>query len=154
MSSTTDMQGPTDDERATLERRRAEFPRLLAQLRPGIEELAAFLGASNVDDLEQVVHVADAFLADAELAEADEDQRIWLHTRLMYLAGEALVDRHGGHWFLEIDPGSPQYLRYVVRVGGGDGPIVDPAELAHRVLLEPRGSRSLGRALDTVGEAT
>ncbi len=154
MSSTTDMHGPTDDERAILERRRAEFPRLVAQLRPGIADLAGFLSMANVDDLEQVVDAADAFLAGADLGEADEDQRIWLLTRLMYLAGEALIDRHGGHWFLETDPGSPQYLRYVVRVGGGDGPIVDPAELANRVLIEPPGSRSLRRALDEAAKAT
>jgi hypothetical protein len=147
------MFGPIDDEHALLERRRAEFPRLVSELRPGIAELAEFLGVDKTDDLERVLDAVEGFLADADLDSADADQRVWLLTRLMYLTGETLVDRRGGHWFLETDPASPQYLRYVVRVGGGDGPIVDPAELAHRVLLETPGGRSLRRALEAVAPA-
>lgn len=145
------MPEPSEDEQALLERRRAEFPQLVGELRPGIAELAEFLGVERAEDLERVVDAVDASLAGADLDAADEDQRVWLHTRLMYLAGELLVDRHGGYWFLEIDRDSPLYLRYVVQIGGDEGPVVNPAELAHRFLIAEPGQRSLRGGLDAVG---
>jgi hypothetical protein len=45
---------------------------------------------------------------------ADEEDRIWIVTRLGYLIGELLIQKLGGQWFLNEIPDSRYFLEYVV----------------------------------------
>jgi len=129
----------SSEQHSIIEQRALAFPEVLAEMSGDLAELADFLVVPNYrfskDGLEALGQSLDTFLSNADLAALDEDQRVWLHTRMMYLIGELLNERHGGHWLLQSDPGSDFFGRYVV---GGflDDPdrLVDPAAAAHNVL--------------------
>lgn len=151
--------GPDDalssEQQSIIEERERAFPDVLAEMPGDLAELADFLGVPNYrftrDGLEALAQTASTFLSNADVGSIDDEQRMWLHTRMMYLIGELLNERHGGHWTLQSDPGSDFYGRYVVG-GFSKYPdrLVDPAEAAYEVLTE-EPPRDLLRAIDRLG---
>src|SRR5262245_3666760 len=72
----------------------------------------------------------------------DEQDRLWLTTRLGYLVGEVLIQRLGGHWFVNEIPDSRYFLHYVV----GSFPqahsptaMIDPFVAADHFVRQPVG---------------
>jgi hypothetical protein len=145
----------SSEERSMIEERTRAFPGVMEEMPGDLAELADFLAVANYrltrDGLEALAQALGALLSNGDVSSIDEEQRIWLHTRMMYLIGELLNERHGGHWFLESDPDSDFYGRYVV--GGfrhDPDRLVDPAEAANEVLNdEPR--RDLLGEIDRLG---
>lgn len=81
--------------------------------------LVAFTEQLGVTPAHAVLTDAVAFapllataLRDQQVESADD--RVWLLTRVGYYAGEYLVQRHGGCWFVNDDPASPSFARFVV----------------------------------------
>ncbi len=145
----------SSEQRSIIEERIRAFPDVIAEMPGDLAELAEFLGVESYrftrDGLEELVQALDAFLSNGNLGAVDEDQRIWLHTRMMYLIGEVLNERHGGHWSLQSDPESDFYGHYVV--GGfrkDPDRLVDSAEAAH-ALLNEEPPRDLLGVIDRLG---
>src|SRR5260370_1105286 len=113
----------------------------MAEMAGALEEVPVFLGVAKYrftrPGLEDLKRAADVFLSTADLGAIDDEQRVSLHTRLMFLIGELLNERHGGHWTVEYNPASDFFGRYIV-AGFRTDPdaLVDPAETAHSLLIE------------------
>lgn len=150
-------QSLTAEEEKALRQRRELFPAVVEDIRPGIAELAASLEYVNPEQAaerpDEFLPVLEEFLTDADLSLLSPSQRLWLLTRITSFIIELLVRRHGGYLYLQSDPKSDFFLRYVI--GGftdGTDPsiIVDPAEVANHFLSEPPG-RSLSRSINNLG---
>lgn len=146
----------TEQEQEQLASRRAAFTDVMEQLGPAITELADHLGLPfperAVDRLDEVLQELDRTLPRLDLEALSNEQLVWLNTRLLYFIGQWLVRRYSGHWFLQEDPESDFFLRYITG-NFQDSPdptiIIDPLEVAIHVLEDP-SARPLSVVLNTV----
>lgn len=76
----------------------------------------------------------------------DDEDRIWIVTRLGYYIGELLIQKFGGVWFLNEIPDSPHFLEYVVgRFARASNP---HALVAPFAVADYFGRQDIGRDLD------
>jgi len=147
----------SSEQHSIIEERIRAFPDLLAEMPGALGELADFLGVPDYrftrDGLEALAQALSIFLSNADLGTIDDEQRIWLHTRIMYLIGELLSERHGAHWSLQSDPDSDFYGHYVVGGFRHDADrLADPAAAAYELLNEEPPRDLLG-AIERLGTA-
>jgi hypothetical protein len=143
----------TPEEQKLLVERRKRFNRILAEQSPVLHEFAEVLELPNppmilVEPDDYVAPIAQ-FMRDQTV---EEDDRVWIITRLGYFIGEVLCKRLGGCWFLNDWPGTRYFLRIVVgRFGAGTRPNVmaDPFEAASEFVAHPPG-RDLGKYIDEI----
>lgn len=140
-------------------KRRKAFRSFVADIKPAIMEFAEFVGVENpqtaVEQPEKFLKVLEAFLKAEEISELEQKDKEWLHLKLMYFIGQLLLDRYGGIWFLNENPESKSFLRYVVGYfEKGSVPkdlSVDPFSVAEDFIAQPPG-RSLISSIKEVEE--
>jgi hypothetical protein len=105
-------------ESTELERKRRAFRRSMADISARLGELARAIGLSEPEDAmdkpERFLDAVDGFLATTNADALGYNQRLWLKGRVAYFAGELLIRRHGGLWFLQEDAKEQFYLTPVV----------------------------------------
>jgi hypothetical protein len=122
-------------EQAAVSARRAQFDAFYSELMP---VLVGFIDRLGITPAHAVLTDAVAFaplvsaaLRDMRVETADD--RVWLVTRVGYFVGEYLVQNHGGCWFVNDDPDSATFARFVVgrfAALGGSQARVDPFAVA------------------------
>ncbi len=134
----------TAEEKKLLAERRAGFDEFYEEMMPVLTEFAEDL---KLPEPAMIVAQPDHYLtAIAEFVRPPsiekEEDRIWITTRLGYFIGEVLIQRLGGSWFLNEQPESRYFLRYVVgEFDDGTRPnaMVDPFEAADGFIANPPG---------------
>lgn len=125
----------SDDEVATLERRKAAFDGFYEQLIPALVEFVGRLGIQPAHEVlnqaaQYVPHVSTAV---RDLAVEDGQDRVWLLTRMGYFIGEYFAQKYGGCWYVNDIEGSRYFARYVVgrfsRLDASSA-MIDPFEVA------------------------
>jgi hypothetical protein len=101
---------------ATPVERQAKFDNFYAELAP---VLIDFIDVLGIEPAQEVLKQAGDYLpyvekALADMAIADDDDRLWLQVRMMYYIGEYFAQQYGGYWFVNETPGSPMFGRCVV----------------------------------------
>lgn len=99
-----------------LEKRRSEFEDFYNGLIPALVEFVGRLGVKPAHEvLNQAVQFAPHLsTALRDLQVNDEQDRIWLLTRVAYFVGEYFAQKHGGCWYVNDIAGSRYFGRYVV----------------------------------------
>ena len=145
------MRDLTEQEQSLLRRREEAFEQFLADRLPVLADFMDRIevpnGARVVVEPDRFVAAIDAFLRDQTIA--DED-RSWIHVRVGYFIGEWLIQRFGGHWFVNRLPDTRYFGRYVVgrfSSAGNHDAMVEPFLVAEAYLSESSG-RCLSRMLD------
>ena len=143
----------TSREKMELTVREKGFDEFLEERMPVLTEFMEALGLPNPQmvlvEAERYLPALDHWLKEQVIAPADE---AWLLTRVGYFAGEYLVQRLGGCWFLNDIPDSRYFARYVVgEFTGASNPnaMVDPFGVAEDFVSQPQG-RSLLQLLESV----
>jgi hypothetical protein len=141
----------TAEESAHLDRRRSEFDRFLAERLPLLTDFMRVLELPEAPlvlvEAERFLTPLDTWVSNQDISPGDEG---WLVTRLGYFAGEYLVQRLSGCWFLDEIPDSRYFARYVVgRFALAVSPhaMVDPFAIAGDCITK---ARSLNTALTDV----
>lgn len=136
----------TPEARQLLEKRRESFQAFLAERAPVLSDFAERLElptpARIATEPTHFLNRVDAFMREQEI---DEDDRLWILTRMGYYIGELLIEKLGGGWFVNEDSDSRYFLHYVVgRFSGASnqGAMVAPFEVAAHLVAQPPG-RSL-----------
>lgn len=130
------MQQLTEEQRALRDKRLEKLSAFLSERMPVLADFAERLelqnAASIVIDPERFLPSIGLWMRNQVIA--DEDDRVWIVTRLGYFIGELLIQRMGGGaWFLNESPESRYFLDYVVgRFPGLQNPnaLVNPFEVA------------------------
>ncbi|MGM0575837.1 MAG: hypothetical protein ACQEXJ_08930 [Myxococcota bacterium] len=137
-------------------RRRAQFEAMMAERLDVLKDFAERLELSEpgwiVARPEACLPALEAFMRDHEIE--SHDDLVWVLPRLGYFVGEILVERYGGHWFLDEADHSRFYLHPVVgEFDAFDNPAarVAPMEVA-AAWLEQTPPRSLAPLLDEIDE--
>ena len=144
------MYQPTPEQLQTLQRRRDGLAQFLDERMPVLVE---FCKALELSEPHRVLTNPSIFLssiaewvAQQDVANAPQQDRVWLVTRLGYFIGEYLIETCGGCWFLDENPDSRWYTSYVV----GEFPRcqhvrVDPFRLAMEAV-----ERHAGQSLEVL----
>jgi hypothetical protein len=147
------MRSLTNEEEELIERRRADFEKVLHERMPVLTE---FMKLLNLPNPPMVLVNADHYLASLDQWMKDQDissnDRVWIHTRIGYYIGEYFVQRLSGHWFVNDVIDSRFFAMYVVgEFHNIQNPnaMIDPFRIANDFLSEPKG-RSLSGLLSTV----
>lgn len=150
---TTMSRGLTPEEETLRAKRLERLPMFLEERMPVLADFAERLELPRptmiVADPHAYVPAVGAFMRDQTIS---ADDRAWILTRLGYLLGELLIQRLGGHWFLNEIPDSRYFLRYVVgrfTRAKNLNAMVDPFEVADQFLRQPPG-RDLTALADEV----
>lgn len=106
----------TSDEMILLEKRKQGFDKFYAELIPTLVEFVGNMGVSPAHEvLKNAVQFAPYLDRALEnMAIADEQDKIWLLTRMGYFVGEYFVQKYGGSWYVNEIEGSRYFGRYVV----------------------------------------
>lgn len=136
------MRNLTNEERKILDERTGQFPNFLEAMQPSIKELAECLEFQDpdraVENSNDFIPVLENFLNTVELDQLSDDDKIWLHTSIMYFVGELLIQSYGGYWFLQSDLESDFFTNYVIggfEKGFKPSTIINPADLAYQILI-------------------
>lgn len=136
-----------------IEARKAKFDQFYREL---ISALVEFVDRLGISPAHLVLKEAESYVpymaeATRDLRSDDDKDRIWFIARVGYFIGEYLCQKLQGCWFVEDEPGSTHFARYVVgrfssdpRVG-----VVDPFELAQRY-VDTEPPRDLAKLLSEV----
>jgi hypothetical protein len=145
----------TQEEKARRERRQAAFQTFFEESRP---VLVDFMRKLELLEPHLVLVDAARFLAPVDdwmkKQAIQQEDRVWIVTRLGYFIGELLNQSLGGYWFLDEELDSPYFLHYVVgRFAhlSNEKARVSPFALADQYASEPPG-RSLSSILAKVEE--
>lgn len=141
----------TSEQMILLEKRKVGFEAFYRELIPALVE---FVGQMGVKPPHEVLKHAVQFAphlghALQNMAIADEQDRVWLLTRLGYFIGEYFVQKYCGCWFVNEIQGSRYFGRYVVgRFAGLDNAalMLDPFHIA-QAYIEEQMPRQLERLL-------
>ncbi|WP_411381639.1 hypothetical protein [Pseudomonas sp. MPB26] len=135
-----------------LARRAAEFPAFRSERLPVLHKFCESLG---FDQPHEVLIEPKKFLFQLDSgfqhADINEEDRVWLVTRIGYYIGEYLNSLFGGYWLLDEDLSSPSFARYVVgdfSTAGVKTKTVDPFEIAQRYATTP-APRFLRQEIET-----
>jgi hypothetical protein len=138
----------TREQQETLSRRRGAFDSYFAESMPALANFLSDIGAANptlvVNDPAAYIAVLDQWLRTAGfVVPPTEQERIWLISRLGYFIGYVLTQRHGGCWFVDDQPESRWFARYVVgQFHDSPNVRVDPNHVAAE-FVDHRSHRSL-----------
>jgi hypothetical protein len=104
------------EEISLLEKRKAGFDQFYNELVPTLVE---FVGQMGINPAHEVLRSAAQFVqpmnsALQSMVVADEQDRMWLLTRLGYFLGEYFSQKYGGCWYVNEIPNSRYFARYVV----------------------------------------
>jgi len=142
------------EELTLLEKRKAGFDKFYKELIPVLVEFVGQMGISPAHEvLKNAVQFAP-YLNGAlqNMAIADEQDKIWLLTRLGYFVGEYFAQKHSGCWYVNEIQGSRYFGRYVVgqfaRLNNA-ALMLDPFEIA-RVYIEQPMPRQFEKLLTEV----
>lgn len=143
------------EERELIDRRRARLDKFIYERMPVLTE---FIGLLGLPEPPRVLLEAEKYLPEIDLwikTEKISDQvREWVILRVGYYIGEYLIQRHGGYWFLNEQPDTRTFGRYVVGGFTRDakpGAAVEPFDVAADYVDQPPG-RSLTAMLNMVEE--
>lgn len=116
---------------------RAELPEFAAQSQPVLKDffgrldLLALFDASAASALSPLDH----WLRDQRI---EEEDRVWLLTRIGYFIGEYIIQRFGGRWVLCEDSQRRSYARFVIGdISGAPGYLIDAFEAASYLCSQP-----------------
>lgn len=136
-----------------LERRQKGFKQFFSELMPVLADFIERLGlpqpAMVIAEPGMFVDGVADFFANQVI---DEEDRVWAITRLGYFIGELLNKRFGGCWYVNDNPESSSFSRYVVgqfQCCANMRLSIDPMAAANRFLLEPVG-RDFRRVLSDI----
>lgn len=128
-----------------LENRKSDFDGFYENLIPALVEFIGRLGIQPAHEVlnNAVQYVPSLSLALRDLKVDDEEDRIWLITRVGYFIGEYFSQKYGGCWYVNEVEGSRYYARYVVgnfSRAKNDAIMLDPFEFAQAYVdtKEPR----------------
>lgn len=136
----------TPTESSSLTERRKLFEKFKDERRPLLVDFFKKLEMTNPFDVlresERFLQPFDTWLGKQVVA---EDLWHWLLVRVAYFIGEIFIQRYAGVWYVEDDPDSRFFGKFVVgrferRLG--TGLLVDPFEAAAALISQPMG-RSL-----------
>lgn len=124
-----------------LKKRKEGFDGFYGELIPVLVE---FVGQMGISPAFEVLRNAARFapILDAALtnvAVEDEQDRIWLTTRVGYFVGEYFVQKYNGCWYVNDIENSRYFGRYVVgRFSGLDNTacMLDPFQISHSYVDE------------------
>lgn len=125
-----------------IDKRKGELEDFYRALIPSLVEFVDRLGVKPAHEvLNQAMrfapHVSTAL---RDLPVSDEQDRIWLLTRVAYFVGEYFAQKHGGCWYVNDIEGSKYFGRYVVgRFPSFHRPtlMLDPFEVAQAYVDTP-----------------
>jgi len=125
-----------------VEKRKGEFEAFYNGLIPSLVEFVDRLGIKPAHEvLNHAIQFAPHLNAALrELRIENEQDRIWLLTRVGYFVGEYFAQKHGGCWYVNDLEGSRYFGRYVVgRFTSFQKAtlMLDPFELANRYVDSP-----------------
>lgn len=137
-----------------LTKRKEGFDAFYGELMPVLVE---FVGQMGISPAFEVLRNTGRFapILDAALmnmAVEDEQDRIWLATRIGYFAGEYFVQKYSGCWYVNDIENSRYFGRYVVgRFSGLNNAalMLDPFQISHSYVDETV-PRNLVKILDEV----
>ena len=138
------MEQPTPEQLETLRNRREKREQFLNERMPVLVE---FCKALDFPEPHRVLTTPSIFLsgvnqwvAQQNLENTCQEDRVWLITRLGYFIGECLVEEFGGYWFLDENPDSRWYTSYVVgKFPRCPNARVDPFRVAMEAVERPTG---------------
>jgi hypothetical protein len=144
----------TSEEKTLLESRKAGFDAFYKELIP---VLVDFVGKMGIGPAHEVLNNAVQFApyldkALGNLAIEDEQDRIWLLTRLGYFIGEYFCQKYKGCWYVNEIQGSRYFGRYVVGQFAGlsnAALMLDPFHIA-QAYVEEQTPRHLDKLLTEV----
>jgi len=145
----------TAEEINLLEKRKMGFDGFYKELIPVLVE---FVGQMGVTPAHEVLKNAVQFApylgrALQNMAIANEQDRVWLLTRLGYFIGEYFAQKYSGCWYVNETQGSRYFGRYVVgrftRLNS-DALVLDPFQIAQTYVDEqmPRQLENLLTEVD------
>jgi len=142
------------EEEELLARKVAEFPKFVSERLPVLHEFAEDL---ELPDPVMILNDPSAYLGGIEdfmrNQVVEEDDWFWILARTAYFIGEVLVQRLGGCWLVNEDPGSRTFARYVVGEFSqisNHRAVVDPFEVAIEYLHTPPPRELRGLVDDTI----
>lgn len=145
---TPQMHELTQDQQEKLDRRRAGLDQYLEERMPVLVE---FCDRLELPEPHRVLIEAELFLApiddwvaQQELdGDVNQEDRVWLASRLAYFLGELLAQRFHGCWFVDDNPNGRYFGNYVVgQFSHFPNGRVDPSVAIWDLLSQPVG-RSL-----------
>lgn len=106
----------TSEESRLLEKRRIGFDDFYKELIPALVEFVGRMGISPAHEVlkNAVLFAPDLDLALQNLEVTDEQDKVWLLTRMGYFVGEYFAQKYAGCWYLNEIAGSRYFGRYVV----------------------------------------
>lgn len=138
----------------TLEKHKSEFDDFYKGLIPALVEFVGRMGIQPAHEvLSHAVQYAP-YLASAlrDMAVDDEQDRIWLLTRMGYFIGEYFAQKYSGCWYVNDVAGSRYFARYVVGQFASlskPGVMLDPFEVA-QAYVDAKAPRELDMLLSEV----
>ncbi|MDR3406138.1 MAG: hypothetical protein P4L99_26870 [Chthoniobacter sp.] len=135
----------TEEQRAVLERRKASFDAYFGESMPALVDFCTRLKLPEpyrvVNSPSVFLGAIDAWLAGpAQTSASTPEDRTWLAARLAYYTGYLLTERFGGNWFVDENPQSRYFARYVVgQFAHRPAVRVDPTEVAMAFLSGNEG---------------
>lgn len=135
--------------------RRAEFESFYREMLP---TLVGFVDSLGIRPAHEVLNDADQYLPFLDIALRDfvvndNEDGIWLATRVGYFIGEWFVQRFSGCWYVDDADGSNNYGRYVVgNFTHNRQPLrpIDPFKESMKFVLIPP-PRSLAQLISDIG---
>jgi hypothetical protein len=137
-----------------LEKRKSEFDDFYKGLIPALVEFVDRMGIRPAHEVlnhavQYAPHLASAL---RDMTVDDEQDRIWLLTRMGYFIGEYFAQKYGGCWYVNDIAGSRYFARFVVgqfaRLGK-PGVMLDPFEVA-QAYVDTKAPRQLDMLLSEV----
>jgi hypothetical protein len=125
---------PDQEPRHVIARRQAGLPRFIGEATDALRDLARALSIDPIsaDDPERSLPAVTAALRTALTEALEQQDRLWLLTRLMHFIAAIVMHRHGGAWRVEEEPAGRFHGRYVI--GGfpdrSAAAVIDPAAAA------------------------
>ena len=135
-------------------KRKAGFDAFYNELIPALVDFVRRIGIQPAHEvLNHAVQYAPYLARALRDMEVDEEQdRMWLLTRMGYFIGEYFVQKYGGCWYVNDVEGSRYFARFVVgqfaRIDK-QSLMVDPFEVA-QVYVDARAPRDLDVLLSEV----
>ena len=144
----------SQEEKKLLETRKKGFDSFLEERMPVLRD---FMQSVGFQEPHMVLLDAESFLTPLEeylkYQKIEENDKNWILTIIGYFFGEYFVQKYDGYWYLNDDPETHTFLKYVV---GGFSKLkttmaIDTFELAKDYVNEDSG-RSLKKYIDLVEE--
>lgn len=106
----------TTQQQQLLDKRKRDFPVFYEQLIPSLVDFIEMMGISPSHEVLKSAPMFVPLLSTAlqNLECVDEQDKIWLLTRLGYFIGEYFTQKYSGAWYLNENPTSRYFARYVV----------------------------------------